>query len=96
MVVGQTYRVHVTVQTTGSLTWTAASNYKLGFVGDNSPFGPGRVLLDSSVAPGQQYASTFAKIAPNTPGTYAMQYRMLKEGVGWFGQITTTTVIATV
>jgi hypothetical protein len=92
MVVGQAYTVHVTVQNTGTATWTAARNYKLGFVGDKPSFGPRRALLDSgiSVAPGQQY--TFTITAPTTGGTHTMQYRMLREGVTWFGQTTTTTV----
>jgi hypothetical protein len=94
MVAGQTYTVHITVQNTGTTTWTAAGNYKLGFVGDHPPFGPSRILLDgsASVAPGQQYTFTFTLTAPTTPGTYTMQYRMLQELVTWFGQSTTTTV----
>jgi hypothetical protein len=69
------------------------SNYKLGFVGDKPPFGPGRVLLDSgiSVAPGQQY--TFTITAPTTGGTYTMQYRMLREAVTWLGETTTVVII---
>jgi uncharacterized membrane protein len=91
---GQTYTVHITVQNTGTTTWTPISSYKLGFVGDNPPFGPARILLDpsASVAPGQQYTFTFTITAPNTPGTYSMRYRMLQELVTWFGQSTTTTL----
>jgi uncharacterized membrane protein len=94
MSAGQTYTVHIAVQNTGSNTWTADWNYKLGFVGDHPPFGPSRILLDqsASVAPGQQYIFTFTIIAPNTPGTYTMQYRMVQEFVTWFGQTTVTTV----
>jgi hypothetical protein len=93
---GQTYTVNITVQNTGSTTWTAGGNYKLGFVGDRPPFGPARVLLDpsASVAPGQQYTFTFTITAPTTPGTYTMQYRMVQESVTWFGQSTTTSVTA--
>jgi len=91
---GQTYTVHITVQNTGTTTWTAASNYKLGFVGDNPPFGPSRILLDgsASVAPGQQCTFTFTVTAPTTTGTYTMRYRMLQELVAWFGQTSTTSV----
>jgi hypothetical protein len=91
---GQTYTVHVTVQNSGTMTWTAALNYRLGFVGDKPPFGPGRIVLgpSASVAPGQQYIFTFTVTAPNTPGTYTMRYRMLREGIAWFGQTTTTTI----
>ena len=69
-------------------------NYKLGFVGNKPPFGPGRTVLDpsASVAPGQQYTFTFTVTAPNTLGTYTMQYRVLREGVAWLGQTTTTTI----
>jgi len=95
MVAGQTYTVHITVQNTGTTTWTASGNHKLGFVGDHPPFGPSRILLDgfASVAPGQQYKFTFTLTAPTIRGSYAMQYRMVQEFVTWFGQTTTTTVI---
>jgi hypothetical protein len=94
MVAGQMYTVHITVQNTGTTTWTPARNYGLGFVGDKPPFGPGRIYLDpsASVAPGQQYTFTFTITAPNTASTYTMQYRMLQEGVAWFGQTATTTL----
>jgi uncharacterized membrane protein len=94
MTAGQTYTVHITVQNAGTTTWTATKNYKLGFVGDNPPFGPGRIELDpsASVAPGQQYTFTFTITAPNTPSTYTMRYCMLIEGVAWFGQTTTTAI----
>ena len=35
MVTGQTYTVHITVQNTGTTTWTAPGIDKLGFVGDH-------------------------------------------------------------
>jgi C1A family cysteine protease len=94
MTAGQTYTIHITVQNTGTTTWAASGNYKLGFVGDRPPFGPARVLLDpsASVAPGQQYTFTFTITASSTTGTYTMQYRMVQELVTWFGQSTTTTV----
>jgi hypothetical protein len=94
MIAGQSYTVHITVRNTGSNTWTASGNYRLGFVGDHPPFGPVRMMLDSSasVATGQQYTFTFTITAPSTKGTYTMQYQMLEEYVIWFGQTTTTKV----
>jgi hypothetical protein len=93
MTAGQTYTVHIVVQNTGSYTWTAAQGYKLGFVGDNPPFGPGRIHLDpsASIAPGQQYRFTFT-LTPTASGAFTLRYEMLQEGVTWFGDTLTVTV----
>jgi hypothetical protein len=38
-----------------------------------------------SIAPGQQRQFFWMVTAPATPGTYNFQWRMLQEGVTWFG-----------
>ncbi|MGD9765261.1 MAG: PQQ-dependent sugar dehydrogenase [Candidatus Binatia bacterium] len=85
MTAGQTYTVSVTMQNTGGITWTAASNYRLGALYGN--WGVTRVLLGAgdSIAPGQQKTFTWTVRAPSTAGTYNFQWRMLQEGVAWFG-----------
>ncbi|HEV2708507.1 MAG TPA: S8 family serine peptidase, partial [Pyrinomonadaceae bacterium] len=92
---GQTANVSVTMQNTGTTTWTTAEGYKLGSQNpqDNGTWGTGRVALPASVAPGGQATFNFNVTAPTTPGTYNFQWRMLREGVEWFGGYTTNVTV---
>jgi hypothetical protein len=67
------------------------SNFKLGSQNpqDNSTWGTGRVLMasESSIAPNQQYTFNFNVTAPATVGTYNFQWKMVHEGVRWFGDL---------
>lgn len=87
MTTGQVSTVSVTMRNTGTTTWTAGTSYRLGSQNpqDNTTWGVGRADLGTSVAPGQQYTFTFNVTAPATAGTYNFQWRMLREGVEWFG-----------
>jgi hypothetical protein len=93
MVAGQTYTVSVTYMNAGTATWTNAGNYHLGSQDpqDNTtwtmPDGGGRVLLPTgtSVAPGKSVTFTFAVIAPVKTGSTLMQFRIVQDGVAWFG-----------
>lgn len=40
------------------------------------------------MAPGQNVTFSFNAIAPGTPGTYNFQWKMLQQGVEWFGPLT--------
>lgn len=95
MTTGQTYNVSVTMKNTGTSTWSAGSNYKLGSQNpaDNNTWG-GRVLLATSVAPGQQYTFSFAVTAPSAAATYNFQWKMLREYVEWFGAATPNVAVA--
>ncbi|MDO8587570.1 MAG: carbohydrate-binding protein [Armatimonadota bacterium] len=95
MTAGQQYNVSVTMQNTGSTTWTNAAGYKLGAVGDSDPFCAfTRVLLGGgdSIGPGQQKTFSFTMTAPTTPNTYTTDWRMVREGVEWFGGTLTKSV----
>jgi uncharacterized membrane protein len=96
MIAGQTYSVNVTVKNTGSNTWTAANNYKLGAVGNSDPFAATRQLLSGadSITPNQSKTFTFNMTAP-AAGTYTTDWRMLREGVAWFGVTLTKSVTVT-
>ncbi len=87
MEAGQAIAVSLTFQNTGTTTWTAAANYKLGARGDTDPFAPARQLLapGESIAPGQQRTFTFPYTAPAAAGTYTTHWQMLREGIDWFG-----------
>ncbi len=92
MAAGQQYNVDITVQNTGTDTWSEVDRIRLGGVGNNAGvaalFGPARLYIPSgtTVGPGQSYTFSFAMTAPLTTGSYTPQYRMLKEGVKWFGE----------
>ena len=92
---GQPYTVSVTMYNAGTTTWTAASAHRLGSQNpqDNGTWGTGRVNLPASVAPGQSATFTFTVTAPATAGPYNFQWRMLQDGVEWFGAASTNVVI---
>jgi hypothetical protein len=90
MYVGESYQVSVTMRNVGNTTWPAGSTYKLGSQNpqDNFTWGLNRVVLTQAVAPGAQVTIDFIVTAPGTKGTYNFQWRMVQEGVEWFGALT--------
>jgi RHS repeat-associated protein len=96
MVTGQGYQVAVTMKNTGTTTWTPGENYKLGSQNpqDNQIWGLSRVAVATPVAPGQQYTFDFPVTAP-AADSYAMQWRMLRELVEWFGARASSPVTVT-
>jgi RHS repeat-associated protein len=91
---GQTYSVSVTMKNTGSTAWSPGS-YKLGSQNpqDNTTWGPSRVELAASVAPGNNGTFTFNVTAPSTPGSYDFQWRMVNSSFGWFGDSSTNVAV---
>ena len=100
MSAGQTYSVSIRMKNMGTTTWTSSNSYRLGAVGDSRgdaiEFGPGRIGIPAgtTVAPGQEHTFTFTITAP-VPGTYNPSYRMVQDGVAWFGATSTKTVSVT-
>ncbi|HEV7890821.1 MAG TPA: NBR1-Ig-like domain-containing protein [Pyrinomonadaceae bacterium] len=90
MEAGSSYLVSVTLQNNGDNTWTSADLYRLGSQNpqDNSTWGIGRVEVPQSVAPGQQVTFDFYVTAPYSAGFYNFQWRMVHDGVTWFGDYT--------
>ncbi len=87
---GETSTVSITMINTGSTTWTRAGGYKLGTQNpqDNTLWTETtRVWLSNSesIGSGQTKTFTFDIKAPATAGTYNFQWRMVQEGVEWFG-----------
>jgi hypothetical protein len=97
MVAGRSYQVSVTFRNTGTNTWTSPSNYRLWSQNpqDNSVWGMGRVGLNAgeSIASGQQKTFTWNVTAPAVAGSYKFQWRMLQEGVTWFGTLTNNVAV---
>ena len=94
---GGSYTVRVDMRNLGSNDWTAAQGYKLGSQSpqDNSTWGLTRVELLSweEIEDDEWKVFTFVVTAPQVPGTYPFQWRMLQEGVEWFGASTPTVLV---
>lgn len=93
MTSGKSYTVSVTLKNTGTTTWKSADGYLLGAQNpqDNQLWNGARVALGATVAPGQQYTFAFPVTAP-APGSYSMQWKMLREFVDWFGATSSSPV----
>ncbi|QQP98573.1 RHS repeat domain-containing protein [Lysobacter enzymogenes] len=89
MTVGLTYPVNIKVRNTGTATWTVAGSYRLGAQNphDNGIWSRSRVDLGADIAPGQVASFDFDVIAPASAGSYNFQWRMLQEGLVWFGAL---------
>lgn len=75
--------------------WAAGSVFKLGsqHAQDNMTWGLNRVVVTQPVPPGGQYTFNFFVTAPAPKGTYNFQWRMVKEGVEWFGAFTNNVAV---
>lgn len=95
---GATATASITVENTGSLTWTRDS-HKLGAVDDEDALfaGDPRVYLPAglTVATGERHTFTFPLHADSsaTAITVLSDWRMVHEGVRWFGDIADATVV---
>ena len=87
MFAGQSYAASVTLNNSGTNTWTAANNYKLGsqVPQNNMYWGINRVALTSSVASGSNASFSFNAAAPSTPGLHNFQWMMVQDGTGGAG-----------
>ena len=86
----------VTMRNTGAAAWTAADGYRLGAQGpqENGVWGRNRVELPvPSVVPGQDATFSFPITAPATPGQPTFQWRMVQDGVEWFGDLSPATTV---
>ena len=97
MYAGHIYSVSVTMQNVGSMTWTAAQNFRLGsqHPQDNMTWGLNRVFLaaNDSIPPGGIKTFSFSVTAPPTPGQSNFQWQMVREAVGWFGTKSVDTAV---
>ncbi|MDX1963091.1 MAG: PQQ-dependent sugar dehydrogenase [Pirellulales bacterium] len=95
----RTYAVSLT--NTGNTTWNATGTnpYRLGvyFGGASDAVGawtaePVRITLPRDVLPGETISVNVTHAAPATPGSYTIRQRMVRDGIGWFGQMQRTNV----
>ncbi len=102
---GDTYTATIRFKNTGGVTWqkNGVNPVRLGtanpqdrssafatsnWLGPNRPVG----LNEDSVLPGQTGSFTFVMQASQTPGTYNEGFRVLAEGLEWFGSGVSTSI----
>lgn len=102
---GQPFNVTIVVRNEGWDEWRASKDYKLGIrepTGFGTPFSPSRVWLNDALDEIPRYGGifrgrpktfTFSLQAPQTPGTYQVQFQMVREFVAWFGQPLVKTIV---
>jgi hypothetical protein len=96
MTAGEFSTVSITMKNTGNTTWTAGTNYRLGSQNpqDNMTWGLNRVALPNDVPPGATVTFTFDVFAPAKSGTFNLQWRMVQDGVEWFGPLTPNVAVS--
>jgi N-acetyl-anhydromuramyl-L-alanine amidase AmpD len=84
---GQSFSATVTMNNNGTTHWINANGHNLGSQNpqDNTRWGLGRVGFAGTISPGQNGAFTFNCTAPTTAGSYAFDWKMVQDGVEWFG-----------
>lgn len=95
MITGRTYSVAISMWNTGYFDWTSAARYALGSFNpnDNGTWGLGRVPLPATVPMQGIVNFAFNVTAPSAPGSYNFQWRMVQDGVEWFGAHTPNVVV---
>ncbi|GDY23502.1 hypothetical protein LBMAG56_48490 [Verrucomicrobiota bacterium] len=95
MVVGQLYDVTVTMRNNGANAWTAAELYRLSSQRpeENDTWGTSRVELEQTTPSGANATFRFTVTAPPAPGLYDFQWRMIQDGVAWFGEFSSNVVV---
>jgi hypothetical protein len=87
---GDRFTGRVTMANTGSKTWAASGRYALGLAsaGDSTTWGTNRVPLPRDVSPGDTVSFDVTFVAPATPGSASLVWRMVQGRSGWFGEMT--------
>ena len=94
MTAGESYAVTVSMLNQGTTTWTPGQAYQLGSQNpqDNTIWmtttNRVNLLPGDSVSPGATTTFSFVVKAPGSPGSYNFQWRMVRDGVEWFGATT--------
>lgn len=88
MEAGRSYKVKLNFVNTGNTTWSPSAGYALGSWNpeNNGRWGVQRVAMPKDVLPQLAAYFEFNVVAPSLPGTYSFQWRLLEEGVEWFGR----------
>lgn len=87
VIIGSSFSATVTMRNNGGTHWVNSNGYNLGSQNpqDNTRWGLGRVGFAGTISPNQNCAFTFNCSAPTTAGSYAFDWKMVQDGVEWFG-----------
>lgn len=97
---GESALGYVIMENTGTATWTPTGGYKLGALNDQDPLSAGgdtRIELDDGdvVAPGERHSFEILLLGPESVGTKRTDWRMVHEGVRWFGEVSEADIVIT-
>ena len=91
MAPGATTSVSISMENTGITTWSEADNYRLGYSVDpeNAIWTTSEIGLNQgeNIAPGERKIFTFNITAPDDEGVYKFQWRMKRDSLGFFGEL---------
>lgn len=94
---GATVPVSITIQNTGKTSWTTADGFQLGSQNtqDNTIWGLNRIALNEgeTIASGDTTTFSFNVTVPNTKSVYSFRWRMMQEGINWFGYLSENRLI---
>ncbi len=88
MPVGKPQVLRVRMRNSGQVPWTAADGFRLGSQApqDNFAWGANRIPLDpGEEVPGGAERDFVLRVTPQSRGTFGWQWRMVQDGVCWFG-----------
>ena len=92
---GQVFSATLVFQNSGTSTWQQARHFRLGNTSDDDTWGFGRLELPTAqVAPGETATWLITFTAPAKKGEYPFAWRILQEGVEWFGDTTPVTMVS--
>ncbi len=86
---GGKYNISVTFKNTGNTTWKTSTLHRLGTQDpqDNTIWiNTTRVSLPNDVNPSEEVTFVIPITAPAIEGIYSLRWRMVQDGVAWFGQ----------
>ncbi|MFB3880069.1 MAG: S-layer homology domain-containing protein [Armatimonadota bacterium] len=97
MIRDSTAPASITLENTGSTTWTAASGFALGAQSpaDNTIWGMSRIALGGgdSITTGYDKTFAFTLTAPHAVGLRSCNWQMVQDGgTGWFGEIASSQI----
>ncbi len=91
---GALHTAELTLENSGSTTWSKGQGYALGAVGDSDPLADElRVDLPEAleIAPGEAYTFTLDLLGPEVESAYLSDWQMIRSDA-WFGEVAEASV----